>query len=41
VVPALIGAGIIAFGILPPAYAPIASLLGGAMAVAHAKRSTG
>ena len=40
VVPALIGAGIIAFGILPPAYAPIASLLGGAMAVAHARRST-
>jgi Cu+-exporting ATPase len=39
VVPALIGAGIIAFGILPPAYAPIASMLGGAMAVAHARRS--
>jgi P-type Cu+ transporter len=39
VVPALIGAGIVAFGILPPAYAPIASLLGGAMAVAHARRS--
>jgi len=40
VVPALIGAGIIALGFLPPAYAPIASLLGGAMAVAHARRST-
>lgn len=39
VVPALIGSGIIAFGILPPAYAPIASLLGAVIAVAHAKRS--
>jgi Cu+-exporting ATPase len=39
VVPALIGAGVIAFGILPPAYAPIAALLGGAIAVAHAKRT--
>ena len=39
--PALLGAAIIAFGLLPPAYAPIASLLGGAMAVAHARRSTG
>ena len=39
-VPALIGAGIISLGLLPPAYAPIASLLGGAMAVAHARRST-
>jgi P-type E1-E2 ATPase len=38
VVPALIGCGIISFGILPPAYAPIASLLGGAIAVAHARR---
>ncbi len=39
-VPALIGATAIAFGLLPPAYAPIASLLGGAMAVAHIKRTT-
>lgn len=39
-VPALLGATVIAFGILPPAYAPIASLLGGAMAVAHIKRTT-
>jgi Cu+-exporting ATPase len=38
VVPALVGAGIISFGILPPAYAPLASLLGGVMAVAHARR---
>lgn len=38
--PALLGAGIISFGFLPPAYAPIASLLGAAMAVAHARRST-
>ncbi len=41
VVPALVGAGIIALGILPPAFAPIASLLGGAIAVAHARRSVG
>ena len=27
----------VAFGILPPAYAPIASLLGGVMAVMHAR----
>ncbi len=39
-VPALIGATAIAFGILPPAFAPIASLLGGAMAVAHVKRTS-
>jgi P-type Cu+ transporter len=39
-VPALIGATAIAFGLLPPAFAPIASLLGGAMAVAHVKRTT-
>jgi Cu+-exporting ATPase len=38
VVPALIGATAVAFGLLPPAYAPIASLLGGAMAVAYVKR---
>ena len=38
--PALVGAGVISFGLLPPAYAPLAALLGGAMAVAHAKRST-
>ena len=39
VVPALIGAAVVAFGLLPPAYAPLASLLGGAMAVTHARRS--
>ncbi len=39
VVPALVGCTAIAFGILPPAYAPIASLVGGAMAVAHIRRS--
>lgn len=39
VAPALIGVAVIAFGILPPAYAPIASLLGAAIAVAHVKRS--
>lgn len=39
-VPALIGATAIAFGLLPPAFAPIASLLGGAMAVAHVKRTS-
>ncbi|MEO7330025.1 MAG: hypothetical protein ABI193_15730, partial [Minicystis sp.] len=38
-VPGLIGATTIAFGILPPAYAPLAALLGGAMSVAHLKRS--
>jgi Cu+-exporting ATPase len=38
VVPALVGCVVIAFGILPPAYAPIASLLGAAMAVTHVKR---
>lgn len=35
VVPALIGAIAIAFGLLPPAFAPIASLLGGVMAIVH------
>jgi len=39
VAPALIGVAVIAFGILPPAYAPLASLLGAAIAVAHVKRS--
>ncbi|APR83135.1 Lead, cadmium, zinc and mercury transporting ATPase [Minicystis rosea] len=39
VVPALIGTAVVAFGLLPPAYAPLASLLGGAMAVLHARRS--
>ncbi len=33
--PALIGAIAVAFGLLPPAYAPLASLLGGVMAVLH------
>ncbi|MFO0760896.1 MAG: HAD-IC family P-type ATPase [Byssovorax sp.] len=37
--PGLVGAAVIAFGILPPAYAPLAALLGGAIAVAHVKRS--
>jgi Cu+-exporting ATPase len=37
VVPALIGAVAIAFGLLPPAYAPLASFLGGAMAVMHVR----
>lgn len=37
VLPALVGTGAIAFGLLPPAYAPIASLLGGVMAVVHAR----
>ncbi|MCC6558697.1 MAG: HAD-IC family P-type ATPase [Polyangiaceae bacterium] len=36
-IPALVGAGVIAVGVLPPAYAPIASLLGGIMAVVHAR----
>jgi P-type E1-E2 ATPase len=35
--PALVGAGVIAVGLLPQAYAPIASLLGGIMAVVHAR----
>lgn len=37
VVPALIGAAAASIGVLPPAYAPIASLLGGAVAVLHAR----
>ena len=37
VVPALLGAGVIAVGLLPPAYAPIAALLGGIVAVVHAR----
>lgn len=36
-VPALLGAVVVAFGLLPPAYAPLAALLGGATAVAHAR----
>lgn len=36
-VPALVGAAAVSFGILPPAYAPIASLLGGAMAALHVR----
>ena len=35
--PALVGAAVIAVGVLPPAYAPLASLLGGVMAVVHAR----
>ncbi|WP_437976007.1 HAD family hydrolase [Sorangium sp. So ce295] len=37
VAPALVGAAVIAAFVLPPAYAPIASLLGGVMAVVHAR----
>lgn len=37
VVPALVGAGVVAVGLLPPAYAPIAALLGGIVAVVHAR----
>ncbi|AKT35895.1 HAD-IC family P-type ATPase [Chondromyces crocatus] len=37
VVPALLGAGVVAVGLLPPAYAPIASLLGGIVTVVHAR----
>lgn len=37
VAPALVGAAVITVGLLPPAYAPIASLLGGIMAVVHAR----
>lgn len=39
VAPALLGSTVIAFGLLPPAYAPIASLLGGVLAVLHAHGS--
>jgi Cu+-exporting ATPase len=39
-VPALNGATAIAFGLLPPTFAPIASLLGGVMAVAHVKQTS-
>ena len=35
--PALLGAVTTAFGIMPPAFAPIASLLGGIMAVTHVR----
>ncbi|WP_437676424.1 HAD-IC family P-type ATPase [Sorangium sp. So ce131] len=37
VAPALVGAAVISAFVLPPAYAPIASLLGGMMAVVHAR----
>jgi Cu+-exporting ATPase len=37
VAPALVGTATIAFGLLPPAYAPIASLLGGVVAIVHAR----
>jgi P-type Cu+ transporter len=37
VFPALVGAIAVAFGVLPPAYAPLASLLGGVMAVLHVR----
>jgi cation transport ATPase len=39
VAPALLGAAALGFGILPPEFAPIAALLGGAMAVAHVRRT--
>lgn len=37
VAPALVGSAVISASVLPPAYAPIASLLGGVMAVVHAR----
>lgn len=37
VAPALVGAAVVAVGLLPPAYAPIAALLGGMVAVVHAR----
>jgi len=40
-VPALVGAVAVAFGLLPPAYAPIASLLGSVMATVHARALEG
>lgn len=40
-VPALIGSVAVAFGLLPPAYAPIASLLGSVMATVHARALEG
>lgn len=36
-IPAVIGVAIVALGILPPAFVPIASLLGGAMGVLHGR----
>lgn len=36
--PALLGSVIVTFGLLPPAYAPLAGLLGAAVSVAHARR---
>jgi P-type Cu+ transporter len=36
-VPALLGAAVVAFTVLPPAYAPIAALLGSAVAVIHVR----
>ena len=37
VVPGLVGMTAISFGLLPQAFAPIASLLGGVMAIVHAR----
>jgi P-type E1-E2 ATPase len=37
VLPAVVGSVIVAFGLLPPAYAPLASLLGGVMALVHVR----
>ncbi len=36
-IPAVLGTAIVALGILPPAFVPIASLLGGAMGVLHGR----
>lgn len=36
-VPPLVGAAIVGVGILPPAFVPLASLLGGAMGIAHSR----
>jgi cation transport ATPase len=36
-IPAVLGVAIVALGILPPAFVPIASLLGGAMGVLHGR----
>jgi cation transport ATPase len=37
VVPGLVGMAAISFGLLPQAFAPIAALLGGVMAIVHAR----
>ena len=40
-VPALVGSVAVAFGLLPPAYVPIAPLLGSVMAIGHARAIEG